>query len=85
MVTTRNNHDNQQANHEGNSSAMVAEMRRELEMMQKLREEDRLQQEEERLGEGGIFEGIHGKVRPGHPKHPWTPTGGGDGLFDHCA
>jgi len=53
MVTTRNNHDGQQANQEGNPSAILAEMRRELELMCKLREDDRLQREEERLRQAG--------------------------------
>jgi len=53
MVTTRNNHDGQQANQEGNLSAILAEMRRELELMRKLREDDRLQREEERLRQAG--------------------------------
>jgi len=34
---------------EGNSSTVLAEMRRELEMMRKQREEDRLHREKERL------------------------------------
>jgi len=53
MVTTRNNHDGQPANQEGNPSAILAEMRRELEMMCKLEEDDKLQREEERLCQAG--------------------------------
>jgi len=58
MVTTRNNHDNQQANQEGNSSVVLAKMRRELEMMRKLREEDRLQREEERVRQVGAHDAL---------------------------
>ena len=41
IVTTRNDHDNQQNNQEENFLAMLVEVRRELDMMRKLREEDR--------------------------------------------
>jgi len=41
MVTTRNGHDNQQNNQEENFLAILVEVRRELDMMRKLREEDR--------------------------------------------
>jgi len=58
MVTTRNNHDGQPVNQEGNSSAVLAEMWRELEMMRKLREEDRLQREEERLRQTGAHDAL---------------------------
>jgi len=58
MLTTRNNHGNQQANQEGNSLAVLAEMRRELEMIRKLREEDRLQREEERLRQVGAHDAL---------------------------
>jgi len=58
MVTTRSNHDGQPANQEGNSSAVLVEMRRELEVMRKLREEDRLQREEERLRQTGAHNAL---------------------------
>ena len=58
MVTTRNNQDGQQANQEGNSSAILAEMRRVLELMRKLREDDRLQREEERLRHAGANDAL---------------------------
>jgi len=58
MVTTRNNHDGQQANQEGNPSAILAEMWRELELMRKLREDDRLQREEEQLRQAGANDAL---------------------------
>jgi len=58
MVTTRNNHDGQQANQEGNPSAILAKMQRELELMRKLREDDRLQREEERLRQAGANDAL---------------------------
>jgi len=58
MVTTRNNHDNQQVIQEGKSSVVLAEMQRQLEIMRKLREEDRLQQEEERLHQSGAHDAL---------------------------